>query len=195
VRFVKLAAAPDNQVTLIWVDYERSQESDGLQNFLDDSDVNIKINTSGIIANDMNQASFDFHVETLVEQNDTQDCANLPDNQPADTEDPDMGPTEDWIQIDSHSLEGAKVIYVSSEERTPAFGPMNEMSPLNMSGSGAVGVPMKLQPPTVFEVRVRIFIPCSGYIVVSGLNVFYCDGNNWVLTVDAAGNVKPGGDG
>ena len=87
------------------------------------------------------------------------------------------------------------MIYDSSERRTPAFGPIAEIPPLNISGSGAVEMPMNLQPPTVFDVPVRIFMPCPGYTDVSRLSVYYYNGSNWVRAADAAGNVQTGADG
>ena len=38
-------------------------------------------------------------------------------------------------------------------------------------------------------------IPCPGYTDVSGLNIYYYDGNNWILIMDGTGNVQPGGIG
>jgi hypothetical protein len=195
VRFVKLTADPDSQVTRMWVVYERSQESGGLQNFPYNSDVNIKVDASDIMNNDMLQAAFDFNVETVAEHNAAHYPANLPDSSAVGIDDPDMGASEDGIRIDSGDLEDAKVIYDSSERRTPTFGPIAENPPLNISGSGAVGIPMNLQPPTVFDVPVRIFMPCPGYTDVSRLSVYYYNGSNWVRAADAAGNVLTGADG
>ena len=42
---------------------------------------------------------------------------------------------------------------------------------------------------------MKLIIPCPGYTDVSGLNIYYYDGNTWVLASDAAGNVQPGGEG
>jgi subtilisin family serine protease len=195
VRFVKLAADPDDRVTRMWIIYERSQESGGLQNFPYDSDVNIRVDAADIMANDMNQARIDFNVETLAEHNDALDPANLPDSSAIVGIDPDMGALEDGIRINSGDLENAKVLYDSSETRTPFFGSLDEIPPLNVSGSGAVGVPMNLQPPTVFDNPVRIFIACPGYTDVGGLSVYYYNGSRWARASDAAGNVLTGGDG
>ena len=193
MRFENLTADPDNRVTRMWVVYERSQESGDLQNFPYDSNVNIKVDASDIMANDMIQASIDFNVETLAEHNDAQDPANLPDSSLVAEGDPDTGALEDGIRIDSGDLQGAKVIYDSSEQRTPAFGPMGEIPPLSISG--AVGEPLNLQPHTVFDFPVRVFIPCPGYTDVSGLSVYYYNGSAWARACDAAGNVLTGGDG
>jgi hypothetical protein len=47
----------------------------------------------------------------------------------------------------------------------------------------------------VFDTPVKILIPCPGCTDVSGLNVYYYDGNSWALVVDAAGDVRPAGVG
>ncbi|MEJ2475820.1 MAG: hypothetical protein P8Y74_18360, partial [Desulfobacterales bacterium] len=128
VRFEKLTADPDNQVTRMWVVYERSQD-DSLdpQNFPYDSNVNIKVDASDVMANDMIQASIDFNVETLAEHNDSQDPANLPDSSLVAEDDPDIDDAlEGGIQIDSGDLAGAKLIYDFNEQRKPLFGPLNE---------------------------------------------------------------------
>jgi hypothetical protein len=179
----------------MWVVYERSQESGILQHFPYDRNVNIRVDASDIMANDMIQASIDFNVETEDEHDNAMDPANLPDSSAIVGIDPDMGVLEDGIRINSGDLENAKVIYDSSEQRTPFFGPLNEIPPLNVPGSGAIGVPMNLLPHTVFESPVRIFIACPGYTDVSGLSVYYYSGSNWVRACDAAGNVLTGGDG
>ncbi len=193
VRFENLTTDPDNRATRMWVVYERSQESGGLQNFPYDRNVNVSVDASDIMANSMVQVSIDFNVETEAEHNDALDPANLPDSSPVAEGDPAMDALEDGIQIDSGDLEGAKVIYDSSEQRSPAFGPMNEIPPLSISG--AVGAPMNLQPNTVFDEPVRVFIPCPGYTDVSGLSVYYYNGSNWARASDAAGSVLTGGDG
>jgi subtilisin family serine protease len=196
VRFVKLLTADlDNRITRMWVVYERSQESDDLQNFPYNKDVSIRVDASDTMANDMVPVSIDFNVETEAEHDAARDPANLPEGSIIAEGDPDLGALEDGIRIDSGDLEGAKVIYDSSEQRTPAFGPLNEIPPLSISGAGAVGVPMNLQPPTVFDIPVRIFIACPGYTDVSGLSVYYYNGSNWVRASDAAGNVLAGGEG
>jgi subtilisin family serine protease len=195
VRFVNLTADTDNRITRMWVVYERSQESGGLQNFPYDSNVNIRVDARDIMANNMVQASIDFNVETVAEHDNALDPANLPDSSAIVGVDLDMGALEDGIRIDSGDLEGAKVIYDSSEQRTPGFGPLNEIPPINISGASAVGVPMNLQPPTVFDYSVRIFIACPGYTDVSGLSVYYYNGSNWARASDAAGNVLAGGEG
>jgi hypothetical protein len=196
VRFTKLTADPDDQVTRMWVVYDRSQEVGALTNFPYDSNVNIKVDSTDVMANNMSQASIDFNVETLEEHDDAQNSESLPDTSSVDGGDPDLGGAlDDGIKVDSGDLEGAKVIFDSSEMQTPALGPTDEIPPVNLTGVRSVAVPMNLQPPTVFDTPVKILIPCPGYTDVSSLNVYYYNGSSWVQACDAAGNVQAGGDG
>ena len=82
------------------------------------------------------------------------------------------------------------MIYDNNESQTPTFGPTDEISPVDLDGVNGIAIPMNLQPPAVFDTPVKVLIPCPGYTDVSGLNVYYYDGNNWILIMDAAGNVS-----
>ena len=196
VRIMKLAADPDDRVTRMWVVYDRSQEGAALTNFPYDSDVNIKVDCTDVVANDMARVSIDFNIETSTEHNDAQSSESVPDSSSVGGGDPDLGGAlDDGIKVDSGDLQGAKVIFDSSEQQTPTLGPTDEIPPVNLSGVSGVAVAMNLQPPTVFDTPVKILIPGPGYTDVSSLNVYYYDGDSWVLAVDAAGNVQPGGDG
>jgi hypothetical protein len=77
----------------------------------------------------------------------------------------------------------------------PTFGSTDELPTCNISGFGAVGVPVNLQPSIVFTVPVKIFIPCPGKTDVSGLSIALYTGTGWVLACDAGGNVQPSGNG
>ncbi|MGD8882678.1 MAG: hypothetical protein PVI82_12355, partial [Desulfobacterales bacterium] len=196
VRFMKLTADQDDRVTRMWVVYDRSQESGALKNFPYDRDVKIKVDCTDVMANDMIQASIDFNVETLAEHDAAIISEFVPDSSSVDGGDPDLGgDLDDGIKVDSGNLQGAKVIFDSSENQTPTLGPTDEIPSVNLAGVSGVAVPMNLQPPTVFDTPVKILIPCPGYADVSGLNVYYYDGINWALACDAAGKVQPGGDG
>ena len=198
VRFVKLTADPDTLVTRMWVVYDRSEETAPLQNFPYDSNVNVKVDATDSMANDMIQAAFAFNVETEAESDDAWAPENLPDSADVAAGDPELELAEgldDGIEVTSGDLAGAMIIYDSSELQTPLFGPMDEIPPVTLSGVRSAGVPINLQPPAVFDNPVKILIPCPDTDDVSGLNVYYYDGNSWVLAVDAAGNVRPGGDG
>jgi subtilisin family serine protease len=196
VRAVKLTDDADSQVTLLWVVYDRSEDGAFGPTYAYDSDVNIKVDCTDAMGNDMIQASIDFKVETLDEHNDAQNAESVPDSSSVGGSDPDLGGGLDaGIKVDSGTLLGAKVIYDDNEPQTPIFGPTDEIPPLNLTGVDGVGVPMNLEPPAVFDTPVKILIPCPGYDDVSGLNVYYYDGSRWLLVVDADGGVTPAGVG
>jgi hypothetical protein len=178
----------------MWVVYDRSEESGGLQNFPYGSSVNVNVDATDSMTNAMPQVSFDFRVETQEQADDAWAPENLPDSLPVAVDDDDLeGTLDSGIEVVSGLLTGAKIIYDSNELQTPLFGPLNEIPPVR--GAKGVGIPMNLQPPAVFDTPVKILIPCPGYSSVGGLNVYYYDGNSWALAVDTAGNVRAGGDG
>jgi hypothetical protein len=192
VRVLKLTSDLDTQVTELWVVYDRSQDTYG--NFAYNSKVNIKVDAKDRRQDLMAQASFDFRIESEAEHDYAQ--AKLPDTSDVAQDDPDLGGVYDaGVQVNSGDLEGAKILYDGSEPIEPTFGPMDEVPPLNTANVDAVGVPMNLLPPTVFNTPVRIFIPCPGYTDVSQLSVFLYNGTGWVLACDPAGIVQPGAEG
>jgi hypothetical protein len=194
VRWVKLTTDPDTRVTRMWVVYDRSEETGGLQDFPYDSTVNIKVDATDYTAYDMAQASFNFHLESELQSAEAWEPENLPDSNTVAADDPDLGDgLDDGIEVISGELAGAKIIFDSNELQMPQFGPLYEVP--SVTGADGVGIPMNLQPPTVFDNPVKILIPCPGYDDVSELDVHYYDGNSWILAVDAAGNVQPGGEG
>jgi hypothetical protein len=139
---------------------------------------------------------YSFRVETETQHDDAK--ANLPPTVDVDTNDPDLEGSyayDTGAQLVSGQLAGAKILYDSSEPVTPPFGPTGEIPALDISGVDAVGVPMNLQPPTVFNTPVKIFIPCPGYQYASTLSVYRYSGTSWVLACDHNGTVQPGGEG
>jgi hypothetical protein len=83
------------------------------------------------------------------------------------------------------------IVYDSGEPVEPIFGPTDELPPLDQPGVDAVGVPMNLQPPTVFSTPVRLLIPCPGEAEVSNLDLYFYDGKNWEPACDENGIVSP----
>lgn len=91
-------------------------------------------------------------------------------------------------------LQGAMIVYDSGEPVQPTFGPTDEIAPLDQPGTDAVGVPMNLQPPTVFSTPVKLLIPCPGQAEVSNLDLYFYDGKNWEPACDENGIVYPGAE-
>jgi hypothetical protein len=115
---------------------------------------------------------------------------------PVAANDPALGGDYDaGFEVNSGALEGAKIVYDSSEPVPPVLGPSDDVPPLNVPGMRGVGVLMNLQPSgTVFDKPVKIFIPCPGRTTVDDLDVyFYDDGSgDWVLACGPDGSVQPG---
>jgi len=188
---------PNTRVTHLWVVYDRCQDALAGTTYPFDKIINIAVDVTDRRLQ-TEQESYAFKIESSTEHDDAQ--ANAPHTIPVDPADPDLGDEtgehyDAGIEVDSGDLEGAKIIYDSSEPVTPTLGPMDELPPLETNAVEAIGVPMNLQPPTVFNTPVKIFIPCPGYDDVSNLSVYFYNGTSWVLACDADGNVLSGGDG
>ena len=76
---------------------------------------------------------------------------------------------------------------------TPRFGPANELPELVVTDEEIVGIALNLQPPTVFNTPVKIFVPCPGYTDVSRILLYLYNGTAWVPALDENGNVLAGG--
>jgi subtilisin family serine protease len=197
MRVIKLVdGEDDSQVTRLLAVYDRSADENYGPDYIYDKDVNIIINATDIMDNAMNPASIDFNVETEQEHDNLPNQENLPDTIGVDAEDPLLdGSYDDGLQVTSGALTAAKIIFENDGLVNPQFGPLGEISAVNLPGVQGAGVPMNLQPHTFFPTPVKLIIPCPGYTDVTGLNIYYFDGTSWALACDAAGNVQAGGDG
>ncbi len=192
VMVTKLLNEPDNQVTDLWVVYHRSAEP-GLGNYPFDTNINIKVEAMDTNNVRMSQTTYDFKIESGAEHDEAE--FNSPDIISMAPDELKIADYDSGIEVLDGDLEGVKIIYNSNEAVVPTLGPIDEMPPLNASGATSVGVPMNLQPHTVFSTPVKIFIPCPGHEDVTGLRVFLYNGIDWVLACDAEGNVQQDGDG
>ncbi len=138
-----------------------------------------------------------FKVESETEHDDAFEAA--PVSEGLDPEDPDLEDVDyvydSGIEVKNGELAGCKIIYDSNEPVQPTLGPCDELPPVDLGGVNGVGMPMNLQPPTVFVTPVKLLIPCPGHADVSNLSLFMYNGVEWVLACDAAGIVQPGGEG
>lgn len=191
VRVVKLSSDPDFRVRNLWVVYDRSKEPT-YGNYAYEADVNIKVDVRDKNGTDMPQSVFDFQIESETEHD--QAVFYQPDSSPVEPGDPGLtGPYDGGIQVNSGSLEGAKIFFDTSEPVRPRFGPVNELPELSVTGEEIVGFPINLQPPNVFDTPVKLYIPCPGYMDVSRIKLYLYAGTAWVPAMDANGNVLPGG--
>ena len=208
----KLTDAPNTAETELWAAYHRSK--DGFGNYEYGAEITIQVTVKDR-AGIETHASYSFEIESKAQHDEAQDPVNLPDTDPVDPSylgedyvdpnDPAVTGTYDaGILVTSGDLRGAKILYdfVNDVDVTPRFGPLGEIPGLDLAGVVPMGdAPMNLQPPTMFTIPARIFIPYLGYTDVSGLSIYlykYNEGTGymeWVLACNANGNVQPGGEG
>jgi hypothetical protein len=142
VRVVKLTSDPDSKVSKFWAVYDRSLDSYG--NFDYDANVKIKVNAKDRRDTMMQQASYDFNVETTNEH----DGAKT--KRPKTNSKKEASMTILTV-VDNAELEGFEVVYNSSEPITPIVEPLDEIPPLNLPYVTPVNSPVKLGPPNVFS--------------------------------------------
>jgi hypothetical protein len=179
-----------DHLTKLWVIYDRSTDDVHENVYSFETIVTIGVDAKDTHNTWMNQGVYCFKIESQQQHDDAE--GNLP---PTTTIPDSPSPGLTTTSVDSGNLTGAEIVYNSSEPITPTLGPTNELPAFDGNNADAVGVPMNLQPPTVFNTPVKIFIPCPGCPDVSTLSVYRYNGTDWVLACDASGAVQPGGEG
>ncbi len=193
VRILKLNADdPDTAVTQLWVVYHRAEDDARGNAYGYDTEISIGVDAKDTKGLAMIQEAYSFKTAPddpppgpIVESLD-------PDDPAVDDSDYDAGFE---VVDDTDPLYGAKVVYSSSEVVHPTLGPTGDIPEFDVEGVDAVGVPMNLQPPTVFTTPVKIFIPCPAQTDVNNLAVYIFSGTDWVAAFTADGSILPGGDG
>jgi len=173
--------ADDTEFKDCWVIYRPATD------FFFEETVNVVVDATDKNTVPMETYTYSFKTETQ-EQHQTAE-----ENTPASTEStPEVGKTA--IEADAGTeLEGAKIVYDSSEPVAPHFGPTDEIPELNIPDTNAIGIPVNLQPPTVFENPVTIFIPCPGVSDPSTLNIYHYNPSlGWLLATGVSGWMVPG---
>jgi hypothetical protein len=186
---VKLTSDPDSKVSKFWAVYDRSLDTYG--NFDYDTNVKIKVNAKDRRDTMMQQASYDFNIETTNEH----DVAKV--KRPKTNSKKDASMTILTV-VDNVELEGFEVVYNSSEPITPLVEPLDEIPSLNLPYVTPVDRPVKLGPPNVFNNPVTLLMPISGADDVKDVSIYLYDGVEWVYAVSSyntGGVVQPGGDG
>jgi hypothetical protein len=187
---------PNTATTKLWAIYHRSQDGAQANVYGYEKRVNIVVDVKDSMTVEMVQQSYVFEIETETEHNIAE--VSSPDFDPIDPNDPDLVDPDYanpvGIEVTSGDLEGCMIIYDSSEPVQPTLGPTDELPPFDDANINAVGVPMNLQPPTVFTTPVKILIPCPGHADVSILSIYLYNGIEWVLACDTI-DVQPGGEG
>jgi hypothetical protein len=139
-------------------------------------------------------AVFNFQIESGAEH--VAAAKNMPQTVMLDPSDPILeGVYDTGIEVVSGDLAGAKIVYTSNEPLAPRFGPVDEMAPFNADDLESIGAPMNLQPHTIFNTPVRIFIPNPTRSELSEVGIYYYNGLQWQHACDTDGNVLDAGFG
>jgi len=161
-----------------WIVYHPSQDFNFSQT------VHVAIQAANLSGISMDSYEYSFKVESRAGHEEAQT------NSPAGTLD-DSNPNQHVLTADPGTkIEGAKIIYDPSEPVKPRFGPIDELPPL--TEVYAVGMPIALEPPTVFTNPVSIFIPCPGVDDLSTLIIYYYNpAIGWIPASQADGWMVP----
>jgi hypothetical protein len=180
MRAIKMDATDaDTAVKQLWVVYDRSLDGYGVFDF--DAVVNI---TATVINNTyVTEEEYSFKVES----------------EHIDATDPLALPAEDQVftdadytyyagfQLTEGDMAGFKLVYNTADIK-PELGLTDELPVFNVTNAIAVGDSINLQPPNVFSTPIKLIVPTPGRNDVSGIGVYYYNGEEWVLGCDAKGN-------
>ena len=173
-----------------WVVYYRSNETGLTPVYPHDATIGVSVYATDIRKDSMAPQAFRFKIEKVA------DFARDEESKPKTKTTMEAGVTK--VEVSEGTLRGAAILYDESVAKTgitPYFGPPDEIPGLDISGANGVGAPVNLKPPAVFPDGVTLQIPAPGYSDVSGLAVYYFNGENWVVACNAAGEVQAGGEG
>ena len=194
VRVVKLNDAEDSRATLLWAVYDRSREVDIPAAYSPDAFISIGVGVRDGLGNVLAAGEFNFRIES--ERASAETAGSLPQTAPVDPSDPLLeGEYDRGIQVVDGPLEGAKIIYSSREPHPPVFGPVQEFAGVDADGVEAVGFPLNLEPHTVFDTPVKIYIPIPDDVQAESLGVYFHNGLQWQPGCDPAGDVSDAGMG
>jgi len=196
VRIIPLLGSDTTRVNELWIVYDLATEDSGLPPL--GSVVEIEVTARDRQQNEMATAAFSFQVETSGQHD--QAMENMPAVMATAIADSTYAvPLEVYVVDDQASskddpLVGAAIVYEAdgSESCLPGFGPLFEIPPLTAPYGAAVGVPVNLEPPTVFNTPVKIYIPCPGCDDLTAVDIYKYDDTGWSLACDRLGHVMPG---
>jgi hypothetical protein len=194
VRVIKLNDDPDEQVTYLWVVYDRFLEPYMPESYPLAALIDIKVEVRDAENNILQPAAFEFRIESASQK--AARHINLPQTAEVGSTENEMRPGYDaGIRIIAGELGGAKVIYSSWEPRTPQFGSLDGIEAVNLAGAEALGPPVNLAPHTVFDKPIKLFVPLPQDADIGSAGLAYFDGIQWLPAVDAEGHMMSGGEG
>jgi chitinase len=178
----------------LWFVYYRSNETAMSNEYTSGANVSITFEVTDARKDSMTPKTLAFRIQTAAEEQ--KEAESLP-NTITSPNTPGPGLTTSEVTNTATMLDGAAIIYDSAVPANigivPYFGPTADIPVFNAEGNTGVGVAMNLLPPALFPSPVTLVIPCPGHTDVSGLYVYYYNGQQWVLACDPFGNVQPGG--
>ncbi|MGD9306321.1 MAG: hypothetical protein PVF79_18770 [Desulfobacterales bacterium] len=194
VRVIKINDDEDTRAAQFWAVYDRALETYMPDAYAFDATVAISVDVRDRRDNLLLAAVFNFRIESGAEH--VAATKNMPQTVMLDPSDPILeGVYDTGIEVISGDLAGAKIVYTSNEPLAPRFGPVDEMAPFKADDLEAVGAPMNLQPNTIFNTPVRIFIPNPTRAELSEVGIYYYNGLQWQHACDTDGKVLEAGFG
>jgi subtilisin-like proprotein convertase family protein len=188
VRTVKLSSDEDSRVSILWVIYDRSREGT-LGYFPYGKTIVITVEAKDRLGDWMPAHTYSFAVES---KQDHEEALKASPQTVALQSGSSM--LKDiynaGFKVIRGVLEGMMIIFNDNEPVKPELGPSDEIPLLNVDGINAIDEVLNLQPPTVFNIPVRVFIPCPGYSDLTKVNVYIFDGSSWLLGCDGQGMIQ-----
>jgi hypothetical protein len=178
----------------LWIVYYRSNETAMANEFPAGAAVTVTFQVTDARKDSMTPRTLAFRIQTAAEEQ--EEAGSLPNTVTLQNT-PGPGLTTSEVTNTSTMLDDAAIIYDSALPANtgiiPYFGPAGDIPVFNADGNTGVGVAMNLMPPALFPTSVTLMIPCPGATDVSGLYVYYYNGQQWVEACDPNGNVQPSG--
>ena len=194
VRIIKINDDEDTRASQFWAVYDRALETYMQDAYAFDAIVAISVDVRDWRDNLLLATEFNFQIESNAEH--VAATENMPQTVMLDSSDPILeGVYDTGVEVVNGDLAGAKIVYVSSEPLAPRFGPVDEMAPLSADDLDVIGALINLQPHTIFNTPVRIFIPHPSRSDLSEVDIYYYNGLQWQHACDTYGNVLDAGFG
>ena len=173
---IRVQAVVDGDNTDFWIIHSPNTL------FAFDQTVNFSIDAKSLNGVGMDTYYSSFKVESKEEY----DAALA--MTPASTEYPDEPAIgQNTVVADpGTAIEGAEIIYGNLEPVAPRFGPVEEIS--NLDIATPVGLPLNLQPANVFVNPVTVFIPCLGETDLETLKIYvFNPASGWQASLETDG--------
>jgi len=174
VRVVEVAK-DSSPATLVWAIYDRSLEPMLPPLYALDTIVQIFVEVEDLYQNEIIATAdhFEFKIESDSEQ--AHAFNHLPESVSFNIENSTKF-HDSGVEIVSGVLTGSRILYSANEPLLPAFGPIDEIESLALSGEQAVGPPLNLMPHTVFNHPIKLYIPFPKGTDITDLDIYYHNG-------------------